>query len=689
MKIIKQFQDKGFTYEHAIADNAVSIPVNHHAYNYTWALVDKYTDKKHLFKSFEEYEKDIMKINGRYQLLNKLYEDEDLYLKIRMWKNEIQQSIISEEGNMSDVGPSLLMRVSSEYGDEDWCTKSFLNELKSAKTLLILNDPKALKRAYEQECAPIKIILENRFSEAIWEKYHLDDENQHFIDLPLHSDMQIILNTKQAADSHFLEMKRQLDFDKTKIRMTRSDKAGVAERRYKITKLLEKNFNLLYNPKNQSYYISNGQGMMIDFDPKNDKYIFNPLHNKFQEVVNKKDGEHTYDIIFSRPDFYKLAHQYCIAVQEPERFLVGFNNCCYNAEEQKIYELDYRFPRLPMKRSGKNFVFDRDLTGQGGALEKAFNYCLHPDDQDRILTYLGRALFEEGYTEHQEILMFLGKGGTGKTSFATALSQIFNTVASISSDKMSNDNKFAFSQLPTADFLIMDEITNAKPTFIEMMKYMSNGSESLPIELKNQNVFDLPAEYVPMMFCIGNRLNSGLYKKFSESGVSRRFCIIFLKHSVLEAKEVLDEDGNIIRRTSYKKSDLMKEHCIEWLLQKVVLHYDKDNGDLLSEDEAERRAKMAAFPEEWVIENFVTVERDEQDTMSTDENGNKVYAEDLLKFIRKKINEYMLEGSIKDPSDQRLIRALENGLDMREIKGNYEVGSNKYFFLGVSYDEEQ
>ena len=49
----------------------------------------------------------------------------------------------------------------------------------------------------------------------------------------------------------------------------------------------------------------------------------------------------------------------------------------------------------------------------------------------------------------------------------------------------------------------------------------------------------------------------------------------------------------------------------------------------------------------------------------------------------------MLEGSIKDPSDQRLIRALENGLDMREIKGNYEVGSNKYFFLGVSYDEEQ
>ena len=60
MKIIKQFQDKGFTYEHAIADNAVSIPVDHHAYNYTWALVDKYTDKKHLFKSFEEYEKDTL-----------------------------------------------------------------------------------------------------------------------------------------------------------------------------------------------------------------------------------------------------------------------------------------------------------------------------------------------------------------------------------------------------------------------------------------------------------------------------------------------------------------------------------------------------------------------------------------------------------------------------------------------------
>lgn len=685
MKIIKQFRDKGFTYEHAIADNAASIPVDHHAYNYTWTLVDQYTDKEHLFKSFQDYEKSIMKVDGRYQLLNKLYEDEDLYLQVCIWKNEIQQNLISEEGNMSDVGPLLLMRVSEEYGDEEWCTKSFLSELKSAKTLLILNNPKELKRAYEQECAPIKIILENRFSEAIWEKYHLDDENRPNIHLPLHSDMNIILNTKQDADSHFLEMKRQLDFNKTQIRMTRGDKAGVPERRYKITKLLEKYFNLLYNPKNQAYYISNGQGMMIDFDPKNDKYIFNPLHDKFQEVVSKKDGEHIYDIIFSRPDFYKLAHQYCISIQEPERFLVGFNNCCYNAEEQKIYELDYRFPRLPMKRSGKNFVFDRDLTGQGGALEKVFNYCLEPEDQDRILTYLGRALFEEGYTEHQEILMFLGKGGTGKTSFATALAQIFNTVSSISSDKMSNDNKFAFSQLPTADFLIMDEITNAKPTFIEMMKYMSNGSDSLPIELKNQNVFDLPAEYVPMMFCIGNRLNTGLFKKFSESGVARRFCIIFLKHSILEAKEIKDKDGNVIGRTSYKKSDLMKENCIEWLLQKVILHYDKDNDDLLSEEEAELRAKMATYPEQWVIENYVNVERDEQDTMMTDEDGTKVYAQDLLNFIISKIDEHMLEGSIKDPTDPRLVRALEKGLNVREVKGNYEIGSNQYYFLGISY----
>ena len=72
MKMIKQFIDKGFTYEHAIADDATSIPTDHHAYYYTWDLIDKYTDKKHLFESFKKKEDEIINIDGQYELISKL-----------------------------------------------------------------------------------------------------------------------------------------------------------------------------------------------------------------------------------------------------------------------------------------------------------------------------------------------------------------------------------------------------------------------------------------------------------------------------------------------------------------------------------------------------------------------------------------------------------------------------------------
>lgn len=688
MKIAKQFKDMGINYEDAVAHDATSVPANHHVYNYVWELIDDYSDKQHLYETFKKEENRVAETDVKYDFIDILYTNKNLYNELRvMWYDIVQENEGNPDVGFTTMTNDFLFKVSEQYGDEKWCTQDFLSLFKDPDFMALIQDIKKLDEKYNEICAPIKMIKETSFADAIKERYDLDADSSN-IRLPLNSDLNIIMNAKKRADSHFLDM--SLNFNFPGVTITTQGFDEKSERKMLTTEALEKHFNLLQNPKNKQFYISNGQGLMIHFDPDNDQYIYIPLRKKFRQKVQRKNGMHIFNIIWSRPDFYKLGHQYCSQLQESEAFLVSFNNCCYNAKLKTIYELDYRFPRLPMKRSAQNFIFDRDLTGKGGALEQVLNYCFTDEDRLIIYKYLGRALFEQGYTQHQEILMFLGKGGTGKTTFATALSKIFSKVSSMAADKMDNTNRFAFSQLPDADFIIMDEITNAQTNFVEMMKMMSNGGDSLPIEMKNQNTFNLPAEYIPLMIAIGNQLKPALYDKFAGAGVARRFCIVFLKHSILEAKVLgVDENGNEIRG-AYMQEELFERNCIEWLIQQVVLHYDAQDTQLLSSEEALKRAEMAAFPEQWVIKNHLEVMRDPEHTrnVSRGDESPLIYAEDLLDLIHQKVDENMLEKTITEPHSEKFIDLLIKTLHLDDI-GRDQDDDGQLTFRGLIWHTEK
>ena len=689
MKIINKFEDIGITYEEAVSEDATTVPANHYAYNYVWELIDKYSDKYHLYKMFKENEKEYAKTDETYDFIDKLYTDKDFFNDIRLtWYEITHKNTENEAVGFTTQANELLVYVSDKYGDEEWCTKEFLSNFKKREFNGIFSDINEIEKKYMEICAPIKLIKETSFAEAIKERYDVDVENGK-VRLPLHSDFNIILNAKKRADSHFLDIRNNFDFEGVTFETQGFDDNH--ERKLITTEILEKHFNLLQNPKNKTFYISNGQGLMITFSADNDSYIYIPLRKKFRQRVKKKDSTPVYNIIWSRPDFYKLGHQYCSHLEEPESFLVSFNNCFYNAKTKTIYELDYRFPRLPMKRSKQNFIFDQDLTNKGGALEKVMDYCFEERDRSIIFKYLGRALFERGYTQHQEILMFLGKGGTGKTTFATALSKIFDNVSAMSADKMDSSNKFAFSQLPNTDFIVMDEITNAQANFVEMMKLMSNGAEALPIELKNQNTFNLPAEYIPMMVAIGNTLIPSLYKKFAGAAAARRFCILFLKHSMLEAKLIeVDEDGNEIRG-AYSQEELFEPQCIEWLIQQIILHYDPHERHLLTEKEANARADMAACPEKWVIENHVEIMRDPNNTntVSQGDESPRMLAEELLGLVQDKVEEYMLEKTIKKRDDSKFLALLRDAFNIEPINDQERDEKGRLYIRGFIWHDEK
>ena len=383
--------------------------------------------------------------------------------------------------------------------------------------------------------------------------------------------------------------------------------------------------------------------------------------------------------------------------------------------------MDPRFPRLPLKNCRINFVYNCDLRKrENNPLKTVFEECMTPQTREIIFKYFGRALFEQGYTHSQDVLFLMGKGGLGKTKFMEILGKIFDKKETISTDTLTPDNKFAFSSLPRADFLIMDEITNAQKHFVEKFKEMTGGSETISVEMKGKNPINLPSSLVPRMVGIGNNLIYDLYDKFCGDAVVRRFCIIFLKRSILEAKRMtrvvndveypVNKDGYILTdtytdeqgevwgtisddklnkivhpskglmkdvqgRTKFEIKDLESEGCLEWFIQQIILHYDGSHEPLLSYEEAKEKALMAYQPEYWSAMRWIEPIYDEEGYLDTEEY---VLGTELLSRLHKDADNYLLEKVIKTPYDLELKEIIKKICGVENISKIYSISHEEH-----------
>lgn len=237
------------------------------------------------------------------------------------------------------------------------------------------------------------------------------------------------------------------------------------------------------------------------------------------------------------------------------------------------------------------------------------------------------------------------------------------------------------------------------------------------------------------MIGIGNNLPEFIYDKFTGEGVIRRFCIIFLKRSILEAKrmtkemngtiypitdkgtiiingeinkdrdlegELYDDNLNPILndknehltgiqgRTYFEINELTEKGCLEWFMQQIILHYKPTNQSLLDENTAKEHALMACLPEKWAIMRWAEPVYDDQGNLDKKEF---VTATDLLNKLREDVDGYMLERVIKNPIDPELENIIRDTLNIPEKEDLTDYGEdadNVYekFFYGIKILDE-
>ena len=727
MKINPIFTDFGIIYQKKLPANAVDIPINHPAYKDIWRRIDDYTDKYYLKEKFKEEElkelkekyqlyESLLKLDDEVEIFGKVYSDLKEYLKSaesRKERNEYRKNYFLNE----------IFKISDKLTPE--------------QVAIFNKKPRYSREDCKKDLTIIKEKMENKFSSEILKKYPFECDSDNRIKLELETQADLIIQNKNRIRNNFQKMKRNtnarvFEFEVDTIRNTKL----IA---LKICQLLEKHFGLRYNPKNGIYYISNGEGLFVPFDENNLDITYSSLRNKFKATYSSEGKRKEKQIIMSKNDFFNIAPSYSIVQSESEQDIISFPNCCYDSKLKIIHEFDYRLPRLPMKSCNVNFIFDRDLTGQGGALEEILNYCFDDDSREIIFQYYGRALFEKGFTESQEALLVLGKGDVGKTTFFKTLSKIFNRVPTLSASTFHPGNEFAFGELPGCDFFLMDEITTSKDGFVDTVKEYASGADSLYCNKKYKNPVNLDAEYIPRCIMIGNALPEHVYKESAGLGVLRRFPIIFLKHSILQAKKLtatvtIDEEkkeypalikdgetylipnptgktddseaiGQLYKfennklipqkdekgepligtqgRTNFTIKELDNKRSLEWFLQQVILKYNPSTGKFFSEAESRERFLKAYKPEEWVIKKCVEPHFDSYGHL---DEAYKLDAEDLLKEVHELVEKHMLEKTIFIPHNEEITKIIRKTIN---VNPKIEKSKGKWEFVGLSFDAKK
>ena len=438
-----------------------------------------------------------------------------------------------------------------------------------------------------------------------------------------------------------------------------------------LTRELEKQVGLCEEPYTHNFFYSNGEGRLIPYE----------LNKQFQQYINEnttfvkhsknqtqyKNG----DIINSKVLFEQIP-LYCNKVQYRSSDLVGFNNCFYNVVTGEIINLNPQIPILPLKNTSTElYLDDGNNEIEMNPMKDIFYQCFTEKDRKALLAYIGCALYDKGYTQRQESLYIMGKGGTGKSTITRAISSIFYSVGHQLVTKLTDNNEFGFSMFADSDVVVIDEIQAAKKEFADKMKNISGG-QALPVEKKHFDTISVPAENVPRVFLIGNNFSKKFYEQSDGAGVKRRILI------VIPTKP--------IQSLGYQWKDLISDSSKQWLVQQATkeyleqgLHKKAIPIQTISDEEKDDRLEMCTFPERFFIRKHFEVAR--LDTGGID-NGESIEYNLFHDFIINQIDNCMLEKTIKKGVAQTFIHHVKEALN---LSGNYNTSSvhGKIIFPGI------
>ena len=435
-----------------------------------------------------------------------------------------------------------------------------------------------------------------------------------------------------------------------------------------LARELERQVGLCEDADTHNFYYSNNEGRLVPYQLNRQilKYINeNTIFYKYDKNGNRqfKKG----DIINAKALFNEVP-DYCNEVQYRNQSLIGFNNCFYNIDTNNTVALNPKVPILPLRNCKTELYLDEEI--EDNPMKEIFQKCFTEEDRKTLLAYIGCCLYDHGYTQRQESLFLMGKGGTGKTTLTKAICSIFYDVGNQLVSKLKSSNEFGLSVFADNDIIIIDEIQSAHKDFANYLKNISGGG-NLPVEKKHHDTIVIPATNVPRMILIGNNFSKPLYQESGNAGINRRILIVIPTQPIQDL--------------GFKWDELVQDSCKQWLVQEATKEYiaqglhesskpigtDKDGASYISEVQKEERLKMCVYPERFFLERHFEYLQDE--------NGNPIMSEtisydDLFDFVANEIDSHMVESTCKKDASNMFIGEVREALKIPE--GHYTKNYN-------------
>lgn len=435
-----------------------------------------------------------------------------------------------------------------------------------------------------------------------------------------------------------------------------------------LARELERQVGLCEDADTHNFYYSNNEGRLVPYQ----------LNRQFLKYINEnttfykydKNGNRQFkkgDIINAKALFNEVP-DYCNEVQYRNQSLIGFNNCFYNIDTNNTVALNPKVPILPLRNCKTELYLDEEI--EDNPMKEIFQKCFTEEDRKTLLAYIGCCLYDHGYTQRQESLFLMGKGGTGKTTLTKAICSIFYDVGNQLVSKLKSSNEFGLSVFADNDIIIIDEIQSAHRDFANYLKNISGGG-NLPVEKKHHDTIVIPATNVPRMILIGNNFSKPLYQESGNAGINRRILIVIPTQP--------------IQNLGFKWDELVQDSCKQWLVQEATKEYiaqglhesskpigtDKDGASYISEVQKEERLKMCVYPERFFLERHFEYLQDE--------NGNPIMSEtisydDLFDFVANEIDSHMVESTCKKDASNMFIGEVREALKIPE--GHYTKNYN-------------
>ena len=448
-----------------------------------------------------------------------------------------------------------------------------------------------------------------------------------------------------------------------------------------LTRELEKQVGLCEEPYTHNFYYSNGEGRLIPYELNRQFLQYINENTTFIKYDGKKNQYKSGNIINSKVLFNEIP-LYCNKIQYRNPNLVGFNNCFYDIENNEVVKLNPQVPIMPLKNTKVELYLKDENEIERNPMQHIFEDCFTKEDARTILAYLGCALFDKGYTQRQESLFIMGKGGTGKTTFTKAICSIFYNVGHQLVGKFKDSNEFGLSVFADSDVVIVDEIQSAPKEFANKLKNISS-SDALPVEKKHFDTISIPAENVPRMFLIGNNFSKRLYEESDSEGVRRRILI------VIPTKP--------IQSLGYQWKQLIQPSCQQWLVQEAIEEYKKQclhkkaipigsNPDdaYITEGNKNKRLEMCVYPEQFFVKEHFEIAYIGDETI---DNNELIKYSDMFDFIKKCIDEHMVESTCKQSASNMFIGEVNKALKLDDHRTRTING--EYYFTGIVPKSEE